>query len=510
MFWHPWLVMLNEQRRMAPAISEFPSKFIYKGLLKDNSVVLNGQNKKKNDVVINKQPLAKDALNLVDMAGTYCAADKNTDGSRFNILSAVISFSTAVNAQNNNIDDVGIITPYAAQVRLIRAMLRDYYAKDIPSIRCATVHQFQGSESDVIVFDAVESYPKGAVGYLMGKEPNQVTRLINVAITRGKGKVIVVANARFWENIFKGRNHVFYRLLQHIKNKNHQVVEYQDKTLQPYVESINPGKVVDIFVDEQDAIVKFEQDMLKAKWKVVISLPSGALRETENQVFKLIDDADSRGVDILMKSNDYASLPQHWKNYCRGTENATFPLIIIDDEVAWYGLPTANWKFDVDKTTSLKTVVYMMVRFKGKNTVEMLKALTDIETVAIGVNTKKLLKKDNNMVTHPMASSSGVVVPDDGKSAYGLAGFVEEKEFCPACKSHMVLTKNARGTAYLKCSNKACKETKYLTVDLMNWYISSHNVGCPKHDGGELKGRLGKYGPYVTCTCGHTLKPHDI
>lgn len=510
MFWHPWLVMLNEQRRMAPAISEFPSKFIYKGLLKDNSVVLTGQNKKKNDVVINKQPLAKDALNLVDMAGTYCAADKNTDGSRFNILSAVISFSTAVNAQNNNIDDVGIITPYAAQVRLIRAMLRDYYAKDIPSIRCATVHQFQGTESDVIVFDAVESYPKGAVGYLMGKEPNQVTRLINVAITRGKGKVIVVANARFWENIFKGRNHVFYRLLQHIKNKNHQVVEYQDKTLQPYVESINPGKVVDIFVDEQDAIAKFEQDMLKAKWKVVISLPSGALRETENQVFKLIDDADSRGVDILMKSNDYASLPQHWKNYCRGTENATFPLIIIDDEVSWYGLPTANWKFDVDKTTSLKTVVYMMVRFKGKNTVEMLKALTDIETVAIGVNTRKLLKKDNNMVTHPMASSSGVVVPDDGKSAYGLAGFVEEKEFCPACKSHMVLTKNARGTAYLKCSNKACKETKYLTVDLMNWYISSHNVGCPKHDGGELKGRLGKYGPYVTCTCGHTLKPHDI
>lgn len=444
------------------------------------------------------------------MAGTYCAADKNTDGSRFNILSAVISFSTAVNAQNNNIDDVGIITPYAAQVRLIRAMLRDYYAKDIPSIRCATVHQFQGSESDVIVFDAVESYPKGAVGYLMGKEPNQVTRLINVAITRGKGKVIVVANARFWENIFKGRNHVFYRLLQHIKNKNHQVVEYQDKTLQPYVESINPGKVVDIFVDEQDAIAKFEQDMLKAKWKVVISLPSGELRETENQIFKLIDDADSRGVDILMKSNDYASLPQHWKNYCRGTENATFPLIIIDDEVSWYGLPTANWKFDVDKTTSLKTVVYMMVRFKGKNTVEMLKALTDIETVAIGVNTRKLLKKDNNMVTHPMASSSGVVVPDDGKSAYGLAGFVEEKEFCPACKSHMVLTKNARGTAYLKCSNKACKETKYLTVDLMNWYISSHNVGCPKHDGGELKGRLGKYGPYVTCTCGHTLKPHDI
>lgn len=54
----------------------------------------------------------------------------------------------------------------------------------------------------------------------MGKEPNQVARLINVAITRGKGKVITVANARFWENVFKGTNHIFYKLLQHIKNGN--------------------------------------------------------------------------------------------------------------------------------------------------------------------------------------------------------------------------------------------------------------------------------------------------
>lgn len=65
-------------------------------------------------------------------------------------------------------------------------------------------------------------------------------------------------------------------------------------------------------------------------------------------------------------------------------------------------------------------------------------------------------------------------------------------------------------TAYLKCSNKACKETKYLTVDLMNWYINSHNIKCPKRDGGELKGGLGKYGPYVRCNCGHFLKPDEI
>ena len=510
MYWHPWLVMLNEQRRMAPAISEFPSKFIYNRLLKDNAEVINGKEKRDNDLVIKSAPLPGDALNLIDLAGTYCAADKNTDGSRFNILSAVISFSTAVKAEQNHIETVGIITPYAAQVRLIRAMLKDYYTKGTTNVSCATVHQFQGSESDVIVFDAVESYPKSAVGYLMGKEPNQVARLINVAITRGKGKVITVANARFWENVFKGTNHIFYKLLQHIKNGKHQVIDNHDKTLQPYIESVNPGRMINIFMNEQDAISMFEQDMKKAKWQTVVSLPSGELRETEHQVFEILDEADSRGVDIKMKSNDYAKLPEQWKAYCVGTENATFPLIIIDDEVVWYGLPTAKWKFQVDKTTSMITVVHSMVRIKGKNTVEMIKALTDIETVVVGQNIRKLDNKKSKLVTNSFVANSGNSEDNGSILNYGLGAFVEEKEFCPKCKNHMILAKNARGTAYLKCSNKACKETKYLTVDLMNWYINSHNIKCPKRDGGELKGGLGKYGPYVRCNCGHFLKPDEI
>lgn len=510
MYWHPWLVMLNEQRRMAPAISEFPNKFIYNKLLKNNAEVLSGKRKIENDITIKKEPLSGDAMNLIDLAGTYCAADKNTDGSRFNILSAIVSFSTAVKAEQNNIESVGIITPYAAQTRLIRAMIKDYYTKGTTTVSCATVHQFQGSESDVIVFDAVESYPKSAVGYLMGKNPNQVTRLINVAITRGKGKVITVANARFWENVFKGTNHVFYKLIQHIKIGKHHVIERDDKTLQPYIESINPGRMINIFMNEQDAISMFENDMKKAKWQAVISLPSGELRETENQIFEILDAADSRGIDILMKSNDYVNLPSHWKDYCFGTENATFPLIIIDDEVAWYGIPTAKWKFQVDKTSAMITVVHTMVRIKGKNTVEMIKALTELESIVVGQNKRKLVKKKGKMTTSSLVASSENALDSGAMSNYGLGAFVEEKEFCPVCKSHMILVKNARGTAYLKCSNKACKETKYLTVDLMNWYINSHNIRCPKKDGGELKGGLGKYGPYVRCSCGHFLKPDEI
>ena len=126
MYWHPWLVMLNEQRRMHPDIAGFSNKYIYKSLLTNYESVQKNRNK-----IVNSTPLSGDALNLIDLAGTYCAADKNTDGSRFNILSAVISCLTAISATNSNVEKVGIITPYAAQTRLIRAMLKDYYKQGI-------------------------------------------------------------------------------------------------------------------------------------------------------------------------------------------------------------------------------------------------------------------------------------------------------------------------------------------------------------------------------------------
>lgn len=63
---------------------------------------------------------------------------------------------------------------------------------------------------------------------------------------------------------------------------------------------------------------------------------------------------------------------------------------------------------------------------------------------------------------------------------------------------------------YIRCSNKNCKKMKYLTTDLMNWYIESYNVKCPKNDSGELKGILGKYGPCIKCSKGHFLKPEEI
>ena len=498
MYWHPWLVMLNEQRRMHPDIAGFSNKYIYKRLLQNHKSVEDSRN-----AIVQAFPLPGDAMNLIDIAGTYCAADKNTDGSRFNILSAIIAFSTAVCASQQTVENVGIITPYAAQTRLIRAMLKDYTTRKESRISCATVHQFQGSESDIIIFDAVESYPKSAVGYLMGKDPDNIARLINVAVTRAKGKLITVANDKFWDNLYTGTNHIFYKLLNYIKD-GHNVVSNHSKTFLPYLENNSPGQTIQLYTNEDAAIFMLENDLEKAKGRVVISLPSGKLRDTNDKIIGAIDKVHARGIDILMKSNKCAELPDTWKKYCVGTENATFPLIVIDNETAWYGIPTADWNFKVDKSSSLLTVVHVMVRMKGKNTIEMVKALTELESVRTGANIRILGNKEN--INSQRRKDS---LADETDSA-GLAAFVEEKEFCPECKNHMILTKNQRGTAYIRCSNKNCKKMKYLTTDLMNWYIESYNVKCPKNDGGELKGILGKYGPCIKCSKGHFLKPEEI
>lgn len=83
---------------------------------------------------------------------------KSSDDSHANVLSAFVTFSLALKAAQTQ--EVGIITPYHAQSRLLHAMVRDVNELEaLPhAIKCATVHQFQGSEEDVIVYDAVDCY----------------------------------------------------------------------------------------------------------------------------------------------------------------------------------------------------------------------------------------------------------------------------------------------------------------------------------------------------------------
>ena len=73
------------------------------------------------------------------------------------------------------------VAPYAAQVMLIRRMLRKL-------IEVSSTDGFQGREKEVVIFSAVRSNDYGAVGFVSD------WRRVNVSFTRARRGLIVIGN----------------------------------------------------------------------------------------------------------------------------------------------------------------------------------------------------------------------------------------------------------------------------------------------------------------------------
>ena len=101
--------------------------------------------------------------------------------------------------------DVGIISPYRAQVQLLRRLLskREYFKPFRRMISVNTVDGFQGQERDVIVISLVRSNDEGQIGFLRD------LRRMNVAITRARMKLIILGDKDTMTQ------HPFYRKLWH-------------------------------------------------------------------------------------------------------------------------------------------------------------------------------------------------------------------------------------------------------------------------------------------------------
>ena len=123
------------------------------------------------------------------------------------MMSGFISLACAMEMSLNGENSVGIITPYAAQARLIHRMIEDLGLKCLPSgedsgIFCATIHQYQGAENDIIILDTVDCFPMQRPGRLLNSENTQrLNRLINVAVTRAKSRLVLVYCKNFWDQI---------------------------------------------------------------------------------------------------------------------------------------------------------------------------------------------------------------------------------------------------------------------------------------------------------------------
>ena len=112
-----------------------------------------------------------------------------------NITIKVLNMLNSIKSYKKGKYDIGIITPYIGQKKLILEKLYlnnldidfDFYYNNI--INMASVDSFQGKEKDFIIINTVRSNYKNIIGFL--KDP----RRLNVSLTRAKHGLIIIGDA---------------------------------------------------------------------------------------------------------------------------------------------------------------------------------------------------------------------------------------------------------------------------------------------------------------------------
>jgi superfamily I DNA and/or RNA helicase len=186
---------LRIQYRMNDAIAGFSSKEFYESdLIADASV----KGHLLRDLPgVASIPLTESPVQFIDTAGAGYDEEESNDSRRNPKEAAlVIQQVRALLEAGVSAEQIAVIAPYSAQVKLLRDQL------NVPGLEIDSVDGFQGREKEAVIFSMVRSNPEGDVGFLAD------VRRTNVALTRAKRKLIVIgdsatlANHPFYQRLF--------------------------------------------------------------------------------------------------------------------------------------------------------------------------------------------------------------------------------------------------------------------------------------------------------------------
>jgi superfamily I DNA and/or RNA helicase len=135
---------------------------------------------------IASNPLTEWPIEFIDTAGASFDEETEPDGqSRLNPREAdlIVLKVNELLASGVQAQQIGIITPYAAQARLLREKL------SLSELEIDTVDGFQGREKEAILISLVRSNDRGEIGFLSD------LRRMNVAMTRARRKLLIVGDS---------------------------------------------------------------------------------------------------------------------------------------------------------------------------------------------------------------------------------------------------------------------------------------------------------------------------
>jgi len=198
--------LLEEQYRMAPEISAFPSMYFYGERLKDS---VNMQSSTRRAIHQWLPPLL--FLNLHSSQAQKSGSSwRNPEEARLCASLLVWIKQTAIAVEEEQLtDDVGVITPYRGQQAALR---RELATQRWPDNMVNTVDGYQGRECEVIILDTVRAQQdanRGGVGFLADE------RRLNVALTRAKSILVIIGHAPTLE-----RSKAWAALLDHVRERD--------------------------------------------------------------------------------------------------------------------------------------------------------------------------------------------------------------------------------------------------------------------------------------------------
>ncbi|XP_073317923.1 uncharacterized protein [Primulina huaijiensis] len=178
--------MLTVQYRMHELIMNWSSEELYSSKIKAHPSVAAHTLYELEDV--KKSSSTEPTLLLIDIAGCDMEEKKDEEDSTLNEGEAAVAIAHARRLVDSGVQaaDVGIITPYAAQVVLLK-MLRGNENK-LKDMEVSTVDGFQGREKEAIIISMVRSNSKKEVGFLSDR------RRMNVAVTRARRQCCIICD----------------------------------------------------------------------------------------------------------------------------------------------------------------------------------------------------------------------------------------------------------------------------------------------------------------------------
>lgn len=190
----PRLVILDTQYRMADDISKVINALFYGGILRDGP----GE---KRPVLTTQELHFENRLVFIDVSDLVQCYRAPGGQSRVNPQLAQYSAGFARQYLDKGFP-VSIITPYRAQAREIR---RHFSREELShEVQVSTVHKFQGSEQEIVIFEIADSQPQtkpsvlisgSREGFINSNSPT--LPLVNVALSRARSQIILMADRKF-------------------------------------------------------------------------------------------------------------------------------------------------------------------------------------------------------------------------------------------------------------------------------------------------------------------------